>query len=94
MYNKSVDLDFDPQKDAINTEKHGVSLADAALLEWDWMLVIEDSRTHYGERRMVGYAPIGTRVYCLVFVDRGKTRRVISLRKANRREVKLYVDKI
>ena len=26
-------IDFDPGKDAINTRKHGVSLADAALLE-------------------------------------------------------------
>ena len=43
---------------------------------------------------MIGYAPIGARVYCLVFADRGDIRRVISLRKANQREVKLYANKI
>ena len=44
---------------------------------------------------MIGYAPIDDRVYCVVFVDRGDTthsvtRRIISLRKANMREVKDY----
>ncbi|WP_096281859.1 BrnA antitoxin family protein [Marinobacter sp. LV10R510-11A] len=56
-------IDFDPGKDAINTRKHGVSLADAALLEWECMWLIEDVRNCYGERRMIGYAPIGSRVY-------------------------------
>ncbi|WP_100638781.1 BrnT family toxin [Marinobacter salexigens] len=79
-------IEFDPGKDAINTRKHGVSLADAVLLEWECMWLIEDVRNCYGERRMIGYAPIGSRVYCLVFADRGSIRRVISLRKANRRE--------
>ncbi len=39
---------------------------------------------------MIGYAPIGRRLYCVVFVDRGEVRRVISLRKANSREVRMY----
>ncbi|MEP1705412.1 MAG: BrnT family toxin, partial [Marinobacter sp.] len=72
----------------------GVSLADAALLEWEWVWATEDVRGDYGERRMIGYAPIGSRVYCVVFTKRGEARRVISLRKANRREVRLYADKI
>ncbi|MEX0606056.1 MAG: BrnT family toxin [Marinobacter sp.] len=55
---------------------------------------IEDARSNYGERRVIGYAPIGTRVYCVVFSEWGDVRRVISLRKANRREVRLYADKI
>lgn len=87
-------ITYDPGKDATNTIKHGVSLADAALLEWECMWVMEDARTNYGELRMIGYAPIRSRVYCVVFTERGAERRVISLRKANRREVRLYADKI
>tara|TARA_R110000823_G_scaffold29351_3_gene85205 strand:+ start:83 stop:352 length:270 start_codon:yes stop_codon:yes gene_type:complete len=87
-------ITYDPGKDATNTAKHGVSLADAVLLEWECMWVIEDARTDYGERRMIGFAPIGSRVHCVVFTERGEVRRVISLRKANRREVRLYADKI
>jgi len=87
-------MEFDPGKDAINTAKHGVSLKDAAMLEWDYVWATEDARNDYGERRMIGYGPIGSRVYCVVYTERGETRRVISLRKANRREVRLYADKI
>ncbi len=87
-------IEFDPGKDAINIAKHGVSLADAVLLEWEWIWATEDARSDYRERRMIGYAPIGSRVYCVVFTERGVARRVISLRKANRREVRLYADKI
>ena len=39
-----------------------------------------------GEYRMIGYAPIVTRLYCVVFTDSEEERRIISLRKANNRE--------
>ena len=41
---------------------------------------------------MVGLVPEGSRLYCAAFVDRGRTRRIISLRHAERREVKHYVE--
>lgn len=81
----------DPSKDAINIDKHGLSLTLAAELEWDMLLATPDIRRDYGEVRMIGFAPIGERVYCVVFTDRGNQRRIISLRKANSREVKRYV---
>ena len=59
-------------------------------LEWDALRVKTDVRRDYAELRMIGYAPIGNRVYCDVFVDRGDVRRIISLRKANMREVRDY----
>jgi len=90
----AVQITFDPTKDAANVAKHGVSLALAVSLEWGWLLTAPDIRRDYGETRMVGYAPLGTRVYCVVFTDRGEERRVISLRKANRKEVKRYASQI
>lgn len=86
-------ITFDPAKDAANVDKHGVSLALAAKLEWGWLLAAPDTRRDYGEARMIGYAMLRLRLYCVVFVDRGSERRVISLRKANPREVKAYVSK-
>jgi uncharacterized protein len=71
-----------------------MSLDVATKLEWDWLLAVPDTRHEYGELRMIGYAPIGTRVFCVVFVDRGDERRIISLRKANDREVKRYASEI
>ena len=75
-------------------KKHGVSLALAVDLEWDWLLAAPDMREDYGETRMVGYAPLGMRVFCVVFTDRGEERRVISPRKANIREVRRYASQI
>lgn len=71
-----------------------MSLAEAIKLEWDWLLAVQDTRHEYGELRMIGYAPIETRVFCVVFVDRDDERRIISLRKANDREVKRYASEI
>lgn len=87
-------ITFDPAKEQQNLVKHQVSLAEAAKLEWDWLLVMPDTRYNYGESRMIGYAPIGERVFCVVFVDRDEERRIISLRKANDREVKNYASQI
>ncbi|PIQ13147.1 MAG: BrnT family toxin [Hydrogenophilales bacterium CG_4_9_14_3_um_filter_59_35] len=42
----------------------------------------------------VPYAPLDGRVYCVVFTDRGEARHIISLRKANTREVKHYERRI
>jgi uncharacterized DUF497 family protein len=88
-----MQIEFDATKDAANQRKHaGVSLALANELEWDTLQCKEDTRHNYGESRMAGFAFIGQRLYGVVFVDRGDVRRVISLRKANQREVKRYVE--
>ena len=89
-----MQIDFDPGKDAANLSKHGLSLAAAAELSWDAALVWIDDRADYGEVRMVALAPIGDKLCFVAFVDRESTRRIISLRRANRREVNHYVKAI
>jgi uncharacterized protein len=84
-------IDFDPAKDATNVGKHGVSLALAGQLDWDSALVWVDDRFDYDERRMIALAPETNTLYYTAFVDRGAVRRIISLRRATRREVKHYV---
>ena len=85
-------IDFDPDKDKLNLASHGLSLAFAAELAWDEALVWVDDRFEYDEIRMIGLVPEGNRLYYVAFVDREETRRVISLRFAERREVKHYVE--
>lgn len=51
-----------------------------------------DGRFEYEETRMSGLVPGGDRLYFVAFVDRGDNRRIISLRYAERREVKHYVE--
>jgi len=85
-----MEFDFDPGKDAVNMVKHGLSLRDAALLDWDKAIIYPDLRRDYGEARMIALVPLDRRIHSLVFVDRGGKRRVISLRKAHFKEVKRY----
>ncbi len=43
------------------------------------------------EVHMIGYALIQSRLHVIVYTDREGERRIISLRKANKREVQNYV---
>jgi uncharacterized protein len=87
-----MQIEFDPTKDAANKAKHGVSLLVAAELDWEAALVWVDDRFEYNEMRMIALAPKTAILYYVAFVDRGEVRRIISLRRANRREVKHYVE--
>lgn len=91
-----MNVTFDPTKDAMNLAKHGFSLADAVGFEWDAAVVWPDKRRDYDEARMVALGYIGLRIMAVVFVDRPPEqpteRRIISLRKANSREVKRYAE--
>jgi len=82
----------DPTKDAMNQEKHGVSLAAAASIDWTSAVTWADTRMDYHEDRMRGLGLIGNRVHAVVYVIRDQSRRVISLRKANHKEVMSYVN--
>lgn len=79
-------------KDIINQAKHGLSLSLASELDWAEALAWVDRRRDYGEQRMAALVPRCGRLYCVVFVDREDSRRIISLRRANRREVKRYAS--
>ncbi len=87
-----MEIEFDADKDAANQAKHGVTLALAAELEWETALSWPDQRRDYGEARRCALVILGQRLYLVAYVQRGRKRRVISLRKANAREVKRYVE--
>jgi uncharacterized protein len=87
-------FEFDPAKDVTNIAKHGVSLALASELDWEVALVWVDDRYEYDELRMIALAPKTEILYYVAFLELGETRRIISLRRANRREVKHYVQSI
>lgn len=57
---------------------------------WDNALTWVDVRKDYGELRHISLVPINQRLYCVVYVDASFYRRIISLRKANNREITRY----
>lgn len=86
----AVPVNFDPAKDAANRAKHGLSLAEAERLDWSRAFVVKDARHDYGEPRYRVYAMLDGRLHMAAVTWRSGTLRVISLRKANRREVSRY----
>jgi len=83
-------LSYDSAKNDSNIQKHGLSLAEARLLEWDTALEWLDGRKNYGEERRIALVLMKQRLYCIVYVELKVGIRVISLRKANVREVEKY----
>ncbi len=67
-----------------------MSVNDANLLEWDTLWTLPDTHYDYGEDRQIAYAYIGLRLHCVIYTDRIESRRIISLRKANNRELNQY----
>ena len=67
-------------------------MALASELDWESAQLWLDTRKEYGEIRIIALALMKTRLFYVVFTDRGDYRRIISLRKANAREVKRYVS--
>ncbi len=66
--------------------------AKCILDEFDWSSAwqVEDTRKDYDERRYRALGYIGTRLHALVYTPRLEATHVVSLRKANRREEKMY----
>ena len=83
-------IEFDPEKNARNIEWRGISFEEAARFEWESALIVPDTRRDYGEPRYRAFGFIENRVHALIFCPREGAIRVISLRKANRREVLRY----
>jgi uncharacterized protein len=83
---------YDQTKNVLNISKHGVSLALAVEIDWDSAVFWQDTRHDYGEVRMIAIGYIQLRLYYVVFVDRDQERRIISLRKANQKEVRRYAN--
>jgi uncharacterized DUF497 family protein len=91
---KPTEFSFDPAKNTANIRERGLpfSLVKDAF-DWASAQVVEDKRRNYGERRYRALGLIGTRLHALIYTPRGTGIHVISLRKANQREVRRYGEK-
>jgi uncharacterized DUF497 family protein len=83
-------FEWDEGKRAANLAKHGVDFASVEEFDFESATILLDNRKDYGENRQNALGFIGIRLHVLTFTRRGETLRIISLRKANAREVKSY----
>lgn len=82
-----MNFEWDPAKAESNSAKHGISFPVAAECFLSEGLELEDDREDYGEVRVNRYARLKDSTPVVVtFVERDGVKRLISARKANRKE--------
>jgi uncharacterized DUF497 family protein len=85
-----LNIEFDSVKNEKNILERGISFELAADFDLATAKVWTDARKDYGEERFIALGYISNRLFSMVFTVRGESLRVISLRKANKREVSNY----
>jgi uncharacterized DUF497 family protein len=85
-------LEFDAAKSARNLRLRGIGFERFAELDIESAVSIEDVRKDYGERRLRVLGFIDGLLHAAVITPRGDRIRVISVRRANRREERIYAQ--
>jgi uncharacterized DUF497 family protein len=82
---------FNPRKAATNFKKHGVSFADAEGVFFDPLAIHREDPDSEDEERFIAVgAGNAGKILVVVYTLRGDEIRLISVRRATRREVKDY----
>jgi uncharacterized DUF497 family protein len=80
-------IDYDPVKRDQTLTTRGLDMALVAEVFLGPHLTIEDDRRDYGEPRFVTVGLLRQRLVFIAWTPRGDARPIISLRKANDREI-------
>ena len=85
-YNKAVKIELDPVKSERNTKLRSLPFDRAVDFDWEDAVIIPDTRKSYPEDRFIAVGYLYCRLHVLCFTPIKDGFRVISFRKANRRE--------
>jgi uncharacterized DUF497 family protein len=89
-----MDFEWDPAKEEKNINERDLDFTTASRI-WDGpVLETVDDRRDYRETRILAFGKINGRLTAVLFTWRGETRRIISARKANRREQRRFEAEI
>lgn len=87
--------EWDEAKNRGNRDKHGLDFADAEQVFTGRCVSFIDDRFDYGEKRLVTLGMLAGRIVVMAHAPRGQeVTRIISMRKANRREQKIYQKRL
>jgi uncharacterized DUF497 family protein len=81
-----MEFEWDAAKSERNGRERGLDFATAALIFDGPVQTTLDERRDYGEERMIAIGEVSGQVIVVVYTDRGQVRRIISARRANRKE--------
>lgn len=86
--------EWDDAKNRKNFVKHGLSFEDAEQVFAGPCVTFEDDRMDYGEERLVTLGLLAGRLIVIAHSPRDQGTRIISMRKGNRREQKIYQEQL
>jgi uncharacterized protein len=89
-----VRVEWDEAKREENVHKHGIDFVGIETLFEGITATIEDDRLDYGEQRFVTFGLMEGRVVAVVHTEQSDTIRIISIRKATKREEQSYFSTI
>ena len=84
--------EWDENKNHKNRARHKIDFNRAVDFEWDSAYEYIDDRRDYNETRYCALGYISVRIFHLTYTYRGETVRIISLRKATKREERQYAE--
>jgi uncharacterized DUF497 family protein len=87
-------FDWDPRKELINIRERGIDFTTASWIWGGSVYERVDARRDYGETRIVAYGEAEGYVLAVVYTWRDQARRIISARRADRRERRIYQEAV
>ena len=92
MYNKYMEIEYDPAKAKSNLKKHGVSFEEAATALYDPMALVQEDTDSIGENRwiFIGLSSQTNLLTVVYTLREEEIIRIISARKATRKEAEYY----
>ena len=85
-----MEITYDLTKNAKNISERDLPFSKVADFQWDSAIFTEDVRKDYPESRFIAVGYLDDRLHVLCFSETDLGVRVISFRKANKREEKGY----
>ncbi len=88
-----MEITYDRTKNTENIRNRNLSFEQVVDFDFETASFTIDKRKNYGEIRRCAIGYLGNRLHALIFTETLKGIRVISFRKANKREIANYEQK-
>jgi uncharacterized DUF497 family protein len=85
-----MNFEWDEAKRLATLKQRGLDFADLAHFEWETAVFVPDTRKDYGEPRFRAFGLLHGQLHVVVFTPRAESTRIISMRKANTKEISRY----
>lgn len=88
-----MQFEWDEAKHRQNLAQRGIGFDDGAMIFASEVVEHVDDRRDYGELRIRAIGMSGDGLLHLVYTRRGDVRRIISVRRANRKECEIWLQR-